>query len=89
MPIDIHFLYFAVCAAAEQQKRWTFPTLEKRNYTASFTVSPTQCTQSTDPCVPTAIPGKAKANRTSKGKNKRQIASLSTQPVLRGRPVYR
>jgi hypothetical protein len=32
--------------------------------------------QSTRPCVPTAIPGKIKANRRSKGKNKRQIASL-------------
>jgi hypothetical protein len=35
------------------------------------------------------IPGKTKANCRSKGKNKRQIASLPTQPVHRGRPVNR
>jgi hypothetical protein len=33
-------------------------------------------TQSTTPCVLTAIPGKTKANCSSKGKDKRQIASL-------------
>jgi hypothetical protein len=38
----------------------------------------TQYTQSTKPCVPTAIPGKTKANSRSTGKNKRQIASLCT-----------
>jgi hypothetical protein len=41
------------------------------------------------PCVPTAIPGKTKANCRSKGKNKRQIASLPTHSVHRGRPVNR
>jgi hypothetical protein len=36
-------------------------------------------TQSAEPCVPTPIPGKAKANTRSKRKDKRQIASLPTQ----------
>jgi hypothetical protein len=35
-----------------------------------------QYTYTSKPCVPTAIPGKTKANCRSKGKNKRQIASL-------------
>jgi hypothetical protein len=39
---------------------------------------PIQYTQSTEPYIPTAIPGKTKANRRSKGKNERQIASFPT-----------
>jgi hypothetical protein len=46
--------------------------------------SPTQHTQSTNvfACNPTAIPGKTKANLRSKGKDKRQIASLPHSPIL-------
>jgi hypothetical protein len=45
----------------------------------------------TKPCVPTAIPGKTKANCRNKGKNKRQIASLPapTCPQRQaGKPAY-
>jgi hypothetical protein len=36
----------------------------------------TQYTRSTKPCVSAAIPGKTKANRRSKGNNKRQVVFL-------------
>jgi hypothetical protein len=44
--------------------------------------------QPTKSCVPTAIRGKTKVNCRSKGKSKRQIASLPTHTAQRGRPVY-
>jgi hypothetical protein len=40
--------------------------------------------QKYNPCVPTAIPGKTKASRRRKGKNKRHIASLLTPICLDG-----
>jgi hypothetical protein len=69
-------------------KEMDIPNARKRNYTASSTYTVyTVYTQSTKPCVPMAIPGKTKAYCRSKGKNKRQMASLPTQPVHRGRLV--
>jgi hypothetical protein len=58
-----------------QQKRWTFPKLEKGTIQQA---SPTHYTRSTKPCVPTAIPGQTESNRRSKGKYTRKIAFLPT-----------
>jgi hypothetical protein len=63
-------------------KKMDIPNARKENHTASFT--DTIYTVSKKRLVPmaTAIPEKIKANCRSKGKIKRQIASLSTPTCL-------
>jgi hypothetical protein len=52
------------------------PQCQKKETIQQGTFS--QHTQSAEPCVPTAIPGKTKATIRIKGKDKREIASLPT-----------
>jgi hypothetical protein len=74
---EIAFLTSVVSALRAMGESPQCPLINLGQYHSSPTLGkkfiqqapPTQYTQSTEPCVPTAMPGKAKTDRRSKGKS--------------------
>jgi hypothetical protein len=69
LPVVLESAGTLLNALIMQHKEMDIPNARSKKQQASST-------QSTKPCVLTAIPGKTKANCSSKAKDKRQIASL-------------